>query len=149
MAGMHSLTLESLDQIAAAVAVDLAIVEIPRHEAERLVRLPEAMGYVFRASRRPGGRVEVEAVRGPGVRDPALEGQGARKDYRSWSSEMPGWNRNLAGHVTHFMWGFVRCTGRELHGVIESVNDGSTTAQSRNVVRSAGTQRAVLSLNQP
>ena len=71
---MHSRTLESISLISGAVAVDLiaysrdgdplAVVEIPRREAERLVRLPEAMGHVFKAARRRGGRVEVGAVRG-------------------------------------------------------------------------------------
>ena len=83
-AGMHSRTLESLALIAEAVAVDLvafsrdgdplAVVEIPRREAERLVGLPEAMGHVFRADRRRGGRVEVGAFLGRCPADPSTVG---------------------------------------------------------------------------
>ena len=70
--GMHSRSLESLALIAKAVAVDLvvysrdgdplAVVEIPRREAERLVRLPEAMGHVFRAHLGRSGRATIEAT---------------------------------------------------------------------------------------
>ena len=40
----------------------LALVEISKEEAARLVSLPEAMGPVFRATVQPGGQVYVEVV---------------------------------------------------------------------------------------
>ena len=74
---MHSRTLESLVAIGTAKTVllvayspdgdPLALVEISREEAARLVSLPEAMGHVFRATVQPGGQVCIEAAAAAGV----------------------------------------------------------------------------------
>ena len=74
---MHSRTLESLVTIGTARTLllvayspdgdPLALVEISREEAARLVSLPEAMGHVFRAAERKGGEVHIEAVPVDGV----------------------------------------------------------------------------------
>ncbi|MFO1458206.1 MAG: hypothetical protein U1G08_02285 [Verrucomicrobiota bacterium] len=45
----------------------LALVEISREEAARLVSLPEAMGHLFHAAERKGGEVHIEAVPVDGV----------------------------------------------------------------------------------
>ena len=77
---MHSNTLESLVAIGTArtallVAYSpdgdpLALVEISKEEAARLVSLPEAMGHVFRATVRPGSNVCIEATVEYGIRRP-------------------------------------------------------------------------------
>jgi hypothetical protein len=69
---MHSRTLESLVAIGTARTVllvayspdgdPLALVEISRDEAARLVSLPKAMGHVFEATVQPGGHVHIEAA---------------------------------------------------------------------------------------
>lgn len=74
---MHSRTLESLVAIGTARTVllvayspdgdPLALVEISREEAARLVSLPEAMGHVFRATVQPSGQVYIEAAVAAGV----------------------------------------------------------------------------------
>ena len=77
---MHSKTLESLVAIGTAKTVlleayspdgdPLALVEISKEEAARLVSLPEAMGHVFRATVRPGSQVCIEATAEYGIRQP-------------------------------------------------------------------------------
>lgn len=77
---MHSKTLESLVAIGTARTVlfvayspdgdPLALVEISKEEAARLVSLPEAMGHVFRATIRPGSHVCIEPTAEYRVRQP-------------------------------------------------------------------------------